>query len=187
MRLNEVKNYCSQQNIFTINKNMAVNNFDHSVSWSSFNELSARPANVKEDAQIHPEMAFSNFQVGKKGNAVIIKDVDIDIDLVRDDCWVVTSKKSTDLLKHEQGHYDILAICAREMYNAFLEITAKSTHDLQTKMEKVKTKLGDKVTVDDKRYDTKTNHGIDKTIQQTWDQKIDSIKKNPKGTLDDLP
>ena len=187
MGFSDAKKLLLPTKYFSNQQNMAVNNFDYSVSWSRFNELSARPVNEKEDAQIHPEMAFSNFQVGKKGNAVIIKDVDIDIDLVRDDCWVVTSKKSTDLLKHEQGHYDILAICAREMYNAFLEITAKSTHDLQTKMEKVKTKLGDKVTVDDKRYDTKTNHGIDKTIQQTWDRKIDSIKKNPNGTLDDLP
>jgi hypothetical protein len=166
---------------------MAVNKFNYLVSWSDFTELSARPQGVKEDAQIHPEMSFRNFQVGKNGNAVIIKDVEIDIELVANDCWVVRTAKSNDLLKHEQGHYDILTICARELYAALLAIRATSTKDLQKQLEKEKARLGDKVTKADARYDTKTNHSLNQTVQQTWDQKIDSIKKNPKGSLDDLP
>jgi Bacterial protein of unknown function (DUF922) len=166
---------------------MAVNKFNYSVSWSDFKELSSRPQGVKEDAQIHPEMAFRNFQVGKDGNAVIIKDVEIDIELVASDCWVVRTAKSNDLLKHEQGHFDILAICARELYAALLAIRATSTRDLQKQLDKEKNRLGKQVKIDDARYDTKTNHGLNQAVQQAWDQKIDSIKKNKHGSLNDLP
>jgi hypothetical protein len=166
---------------------MPVNNFNYAVSWSDFAERPARPTGENEDAQIHPEMSFSNFQIGRKGKAIIIKDVDIDIALVAVDCWVVTSQKSAYLLKHEQGHFDILAICARELYNTILGLSGTSTNDLQKKIEQAKTRLGQKVTLVDKRYDDKTKHSLDTAVQQTWDGKIDSTKKNPTGSLDDLP
>ncbi len=168
---------------------MPVNNFNYQLSstWSDFNPRSSRPTGVNEDAQIHPEMSFSAFQPGRKGNAIIIADVTIDIAVVPDDTWVVTSQQSPDLLKHEQGHYDILAICAREIYNAILALSGRSTNDLQTKINSTKERIGRKVTQIDVRYDTRTNHSQNTTEQQTWDQRIATVKQNPNGTLDDLP
>ena len=142
---------------------------------------------MNEDAQIHPEMAFSNFQMEGRGRGVGIKDVDIDIEVVPADTWVVGSAKSDDLLKHEQGHYDIVAICAQEMYKAFRGLVGTSTRDLQTKLDRVKHRLAQKVTEVDARYDVRTNHSRNTAVQQTWDARIASTKANPNGSLDDLP
>src|SRR5688572_28089885 len=102
---------------------MAVEGFTTNISWSQFQQISSRPAGATEDAQIHPEMSFSNFKLKSKGKSVAIADVDIKLYLVTDDCWVVTKEMSADLLKHEQGHYDILALSARELYQKLLTLT----------------------------------------------------------------
>ena len=166
---------------------MPVNNFNYNLSWSDFTSRSINPSGEKEAAQIHPEMSFSNFQIGRKGNAVIIKDVDINISLVAADCWVVEKQKSEDLLKHEQGHFDILAICARDLYKAILALTGKSTKDLQTNIDKVKNSLGHRATLIDKQYDDRTDHGIKSDVQTTWNTSIETVKQNSKGSMDDLP
>ncbi len=166
---------------------MSLNAFDTNISWSQFKKLSARPTGQNEDAQIHPEISFSNFKLAKKGNAIAITDADIDIKLVPVDCWVVTDQMSADLLKHEQGHYDILALNAREMHKKFLKITAGSTQKLQEKVNDLQSKASQRVQMVDERYDGATNHSRKKDIQQIWDKKIDTAKKNPNGTLDDLP
>jgi hypothetical protein len=166
---------------------MALNNFDTNISWSQFKKLSARPVGQNEDAQIHSEISFSNFKLAKKGSAITITDVDINIQLVPVDCWVVADQMSADLLKHEQGHYDILALNAREIQKELLKVTAASTQKLQAKVNDLQTKASQRVKTMDDRYDSATDHSRKKDIQQIWDRKIDTAKKNPNGTLDYLP
>ena len=93
---------------------MSLQNFNHLISWSDFISRTSRPANVSEDAQIHPEIRPGKIKLASKGKAVTIAEVDISIGLVKSDCWVVESKKSDYLLNHEQKQYDIVAISARE-------------------------------------------------------------------------
>ncbi len=166
---------------------MPLNNFTYSVSWSDFTQRTSSPAGVAEDAQIHPQRSFSNFKLAKKGNAVIITDVDIDIALVSTDGWVVSTQMSNDLLKHEQGHYDILALSARELFNDLLTLTAASSHKLQQKVDALKTKAGQLVKKVDARYDTQTIHSRNTQVQQTWDQKIAAEKQKPNGSINNLP
>ena len=111
---------------------MALSKFTYSLSWSDFTSLSARPHGENEDAQIHPDISFSNFQLARKGRAATISGVDVNISLVSNDCWVVRAQMTHDLLTHEQGHYDIIALTAREFYNSLLNFTAKSTRALET-------------------------------------------------------
>ena len=58
---------------------------------------------------------------------------------------------------------------------------------LEIKIDDLNKTISDKTNVVDERYDTVTNHSMNTTVQQTWDQKIDAAKKNPKGTVEDLP
>ena len=166
---------------------MAIEGFTTTITWSQFQKLSARPAGVAEDAQIHPEISFSNFKLKSKGKSVAIADVDIKLYLVSDDCWVVTKEMSADLLKHEQGHYDILAISARELYQKLLTITAPNTQELQETVTDLSAKAQERVKKVDDHYDTQTAHSGNKAVQQSWDQKIAAEKKKRDGSIDNLP
>jgi hypothetical protein len=165
---------------------MPLNNFDYQLSWSDFSALPRRPAGVNEDAQIHPEMGFSNFKLASKGRAVTIADVDIDITLVRSDCWSVEKAQSEGLLKHEQGHYDILALSAREFYKSVKSLTAKSSHELQRQVTALADRMARRVKTIDETYDTETKHNRDTTSQQSWLKKIAVEKQKADGSIDNL-
>jgi hypothetical protein len=165
---------------------MAIHNFNYSVSWSDFNSLQSRPPGEKEDAQIHPEMSFSNFQLKGKGKSVIVVDVDLEIKVVKFDSWSVVSVQSPDLLLHEQGHYDILALSARDFYRQVKLLVGKSTADLQRQVTDLQEKMNRRVNAIDKRYDTETNHSRDTAKQTAWNKSIAKQKQKPDGGLDGL-
>lgn len=167
---------------------MALNGFTYSVSWSDFSVVQSRPPNVPEDAQIHPEIRPSKFVLGKKGRLVIIKDVQIDIALVSSDCWVLSTQASnTALLKHEQGHYDIVALSARELFNGFLALSADSTHKLQEKATALQESMHKKVELVNQRYEDKTKNSRNTSEQAIWDKRLGAEKQKPDGSIDNLP
>ena len=73
---------------------MPLHNFNYLISWSDFITRASRPANVTEDAQIHPEISPGKIKLARKGKAVAIAEVDISITLVKSDCWVVAERKT---------------------------------------------------------------------------------------------
>ena len=167
---------------------MSLTGFSYTLSWSGFTTVSARPQGVKEDAQIHPEIRPGKFTLGRKGRSVTITDMEMEVTIVSADCWVLSSfVNNSDLLNHEQGHFDIMAINARELYNKLVGLSAASVSALQTLATQTQEKFQRRVTTVDERYDSQTNHSIDKAQQKTWDQKIAAEKQKPNGSLDNLP
>lgn len=164
---------------------MSLNNFDDIISWSQFSQLPSRPAGEDEDAHIHTAMKL-NYDLGGKGKATIVSSATLDI-LVTPDCWVVSSEMKKDLLKHEQGHYDIQALVAREFYDKLLALSASSDADLKKKIRQLEAKFQQVTNSVNKRYDSQTDHSEITSVQQTWDKKLDAAKKNPNGTTDHLP
>lgn len=166
---------------------MALSKFNYILSWSDFIHLSSRPHGEIEDALIHPEMSFSNFKLARKGRSATISAVDVNISIVTNDCWVVRTQMTNDLLTHEQGHYDIIALTAREFYNSLIGLSAESVNALETKMTQLQTRLQTKATVVDSRYDTQTNHSRDTQKQQQWNRAITVEKQKMDGNVDNLP
>ncbi len=165
---------------------MSLNNFDDTVSWSQFSQLPSRPAGEDEDAHIHTRMKL-NYNLGGKGKAAIVSGGTLDILIVTQSCWAVSSEMTKDLLKHEQGHYDIQALAAREFYEKVMALTAPTDNELKKEVRKLEAKFQQVTNVVNKRYDKTTDHSINTSMQQTWDKKIDAAKKKLNGTIDDLP
>ena len=165
---------------------MPLNNFDDSISWSQFNEFSARPSGQIEYAEINVGSAL-NYGYDQNGNSVIVSTLDVTITVVRNESWVVTSAKSDYLLKHEQGHYDITSLGARELYNHVLNTKGNSVENFKSKISELKRVIQRKINTANKMYDKQTDHSINKQLQETWDKKIDAAKKKLNGTIDDLP
>lgn len=165
---------------------MSLNGFDDTISWSQFNQVPSRPIGEKEDAHIRAEWTFDYAYV-QNGKVVSVSNVDVNLTIITAESWVVTNAKSNYLLKHEQGHYDITSLAAREFYNKSKSLKANSVHNSKLKISEFKQKIQQKTNIANKLYDAQTDHGQKTQLQQTWDKKIDAAKKNPNGTIDDLP
>lgn len=166
---------------------MALINFDYQLRWTDFRSVSIAPDFADEYAQIHPDVTFTNFQLTRNRRALSITGVDVTIRLIPEDCWAVTSHQNADLLKHEQGHYDIAAISAREFHNRLLRISGADSDAIQSRVNTLFQQFQQTTDQADDRYDTLTNHSINVDVQHTWDLSIARVKANPRGTLRDLP
>ena len=166
---------------------MAVNNFNYLISWSDFIHMPAKPPGETEDAEIvlrFPQQY--EYAVGK--GFVKINNLSVDIGLNSPECWVLSSQVSNmDLLKHEQGHYDITALGAREFHDKLDGLKVATEDALIKKIKKIREEIQKKIDVANLKYDDQTNHSMNKQVQKTWEQKIDTAKKNPKGVINDLP
>lgn len=165
---------------------MSLNNFDNSISWSDFTPQSSRPHGENEDA-FTKAMFRHNYNYTRNGNAIAVTDATVDITMVTAQSWVVSGQTTTDLLQHEQGHYDITALGAREFYNALIQLTARSVRELQTKISTAHSKYQHKINRANIRYDNQTNHSQNVQVQQQWDQSIATEKQNTNGSIDNLP
>jgi predicted secreted Zn-dependent protease len=165
---------------------MPLNNFTHIISWSEFTHVPSRPEGVEENAEINCHFPHT-YQFGKNKGAVTIASAEVNISTIPAKCWVVSDQKTDYLLQHEQSHYDILALCAREFYNKILTYTASTEDKLEKRIKHLNADLQQKVNKIDKRYDLQTKHSQDKAKQQEWDKKIAAEKQKPDGSIDNLP
>jgi predicted secreted Zn-dependent protease len=147
----------------------------------------ARPPGADEDAEIVLKFP-QKYDYAIDKNAVTITTLSVDIGMNSPLCWVVSSQASNmDLLKHEQGHYDITALGAREFHDRLSGLVAKNETELNKKIKSIRDDVQARIDRANLNYDNQTNHSLNKQVQQTWEQKIDAAKKNPKGTVNDLP
>jgi hypothetical protein len=88
--------------------------------------------------------------------------------------WVFTAKDATyqnNLLKHEQGHYDITALLGRDLYNALVALRANtydSGPDAKSAMDTEVQKISAIAQPMSDRYDADTKNGTDPTGQGNW-------------------
>jgi hypothetical protein len=172
---------------------MSLNGFDYKLSWDNDfpqeNRLNNKPASKEElYSGTHSAWKHSVPKFGRNGKRVIITNVNVTIYLFKKDNWVIRNKMIDELLKHEQGHYDITALLAREYYNRIKKVFAPSVPEMNEKLRKLDEEFEKKYTLlHTDRYDKQTAHGANKNIQEMWNQKIAAEKQKPDGNTDSLP
>lgn len=166
---------------------MGLEGFNTTLTWSGFVKRKSPPAGVDADAETVSWYKTGTIQFGAKGKAVVVKSVDVKISLKGKESWVVEGKLKTELLKHEQGHYDITALAAREYYNKFFTLAATDAQDLQEKIDKLGQAIGTKLDNAHIRYDEQTAHSQAKALQEKWNKALATEKKKQDGSLDNLP
>lgn len=165
----------------------ALNFFDRKLTWGDFKPVVAPPEDKGEGATIGVIFDYAH-EPGRKGNTIFVSSLVVNV-LMPDPTTntVVVTKKTDLMLKHEQGHYDIIALGAREFYKKALALTAASDTELKTLISDLYDDLHAKAEGVDARYDTKTNHHINQDVQTIWNKAIDEAKKSKTGTIADLP
>ena len=164
---------------------MPLTGFDHQISWNQFRKRNSRPRGVDEDAEIHTEAPFAYMRREQNGRFVITT-VNVNIRVVRAQSWVVRSAQTNRLLQHEQGHYDIQALGAREQHNRMLNLSEPALRELEAHVRELNAEIQRKVDDTNARYDRETNHSTNRTQQNSWDNRIANAKASPAGTLDNL-
>lgn len=83
----------------------------------------------------------------------------------KNESWV--KNKSVYLLQHEQGHFDIAEIFARELQEGFKNYKFNRT-TVYTDLETIYNNIFKKYTSFDSLYDKETNHSLNKKEQVIW-------------------
>lgn len=91
-----------------------------------------------------------------------------------DSSWVKQVKGVEKLLRHEQGHFDLAEISARELRKAFSELNefCGDLDEMKRKVNVFATYNRMKLNTEQSRYDAETRHGSDSKKQKRWEEKI---------------
>ncbi len=122
-------------------------------------------------ANTYWQMAFKFSNVSFRSDTAILKGFEVNLDFDPQKSWVKKDKASNDLLKHEQGHFDIAIICQREIIYAFNN-TIFVKAGMQEKVNALFNSILNKYKDMERKYDDETNHSIDTAQQEKWDQFI---------------
>jgi hypothetical protein len=120
-----------------------------------------------------------------------INHVQVQVEIERSVMWSVKSDRTAELLQHEQGHYDIVALLGRDLYN---ELTGwnwakgpkRFRRETDLKDEANRRLRGFKrlaahiagSSQSEGVYDVKTNHGTTARVQAQWTAAFAAARKD---------
>ena len=103
------------------------------------------------------------------------------------DCWFDKNKswglvKNDWILRHEQGHFDIAEIFARQLYKSVSEYQYSKT-TFQKDLNAIYKSVVEGKEKYQQQYDAETDHSRNKTKQEEWFKKIETdLKENKSWT-----
>lgn len=166
---------------------MAITRFNYNIRWNEFREINQHPRNISEDAEIYVDFSLNYSTRAPDNQDCHVTAVTTALRVNRGKSWVVKNKKTAALLRHEQGHYDITALGAREVYQRILALTAAQCPQIDTESRRIQEEVQRLISLVNIRYDTRTSHGINSTVQQSWELSIHTAKQRADGVLANLP
>ena len=168
---------------------------EETLAWQDFQ--AAPPAKHSGD-EAQTEARFDmqydyEWDDDHKHQGYRVDHVQVTVTLDRPSMWSVKASRTDALLKHEQGHYDIVALIARDLFN---ELTGwesakppKRFHK-ETDLKNAADRLRRQATALAARlsgtstsvgvYDKQTKHGQDAKAQEQWDKALEAARS--KGT-----
>jgi Bacterial protein of unknown function (DUF922) len=168
------------------------------LSWSDFQ--GGVPAQPRLDAFTATSYRVNtNYTLSVRGGQQSdfrLTAVSIHVQLDRARMWSRASARSPDLLKHEQGHFDITALLMRDLDTDLTALMrqgqtyptqpdlARAVASVQRPAESLLTRLQSTSTTDGV-YDQQTRHGTIAAEQQRWDAAFASARMSPRSKLVD--
>lgn len=149
---------------------MAVSGHNQTLRWSDF--PGNPPKGETLDAYTSSTYGLNwGFAPGRTAEYRLAS-ISVAVVLRRQQMWSRRSAQSDRLLRHEQGHFDIVAMTARDL-NTDLEALAgqvfSSESDLRGAVNDLDRAARAQINDADSAYDTQTDHGNNATPQASWD------------------
>lgn len=138
---------------------------DATLTWSDFK---GKP----DKSSPYKAMTFSSIS----SNLLVFSEKELKIEIschfIKNKSW---KKAETDeLLKHEQVHFDITELAARKMRQrlSLLKLKDLNQNNIKAKLDKIFNTSTKEQQQMNKKYDSETDHSINKKEQEEWEVKI---------------
>ncbi|MDQ6628878.1 MAG: DUF922 domain-containing Zn-dependent protease [Pseudomonadota bacterium] len=170
---------------------MALIGWPKTIDWTVFGApLAAVPSSYGgSHTDCHIEIAFDYSWHGTRrvrpGGDYQLSDVKVIVKIDHLDTWVLAgvakAVNQARVLKHEQGHYNIAGITARDVDRALSALRNADSSALEAEASSVADAIiaagqAEEDTYDDDSANGGTDHGNDFTQQATWNSQIAAAK-----------
>jgi hypothetical protein len=143
--------------------------------WSDF--AGKQDKESTKDAYTYWNITYGHQGAVFKGDTVVFKELKVKLELNSRESWRKKEKESPELLKHEQGHFDIGRLFATELQQAFAtEVFLRK--DSQPRLQKIFSEALKKYTDLGLKYDKETDHSKNKPEQQKWNLLFETQLQN---------
>ncbi|SEO50287.1 hypothetical protein SAMN05428947_102596 [Mucilaginibacter sp. OK283] len=141
------------------------------LSWDDFQQ---RPLASKYEAEVFPSIAYGEHVEVVKG--IINVHISLKPYLPKSACWVKDGGRTPYNLNHEQRHFDIVKLVMEHFKQHLLkEKLTVDNYDGPINVDYLDSfrEMNDL----QKQYDDETNHGLNVSVQEEWNKKIDKELK----------
>ena len=137
------------------------------LTWSDFQ---ARPRRTTGEPSA---VTDTGFRVQLECRETTL-DIRIDAEFYPTSSWVKPPRKSPELLRHEQGHFDITELYARKMRKAIRDanITCEDDRQAEAAGKKIFNQLDQQWEKAEKQYDADTSDGTNPVKQKEASERI---------------
>ena len=160
------------------------------LSWTLFRPVGSIP-DTDEDAQINPEISpVPNLHPERTpAGKFRMPSFTFTVNVNRQNTMIVRSaNKTAELLKHEQGHYDLLVLICRALAREVESLEADSVPELGQQLATAQQTHDSRAQALDALYDKETDHSRNRTGQQRWDTAIAAALASAKAdTIQNQP
>jgi hypothetical protein len=184
--------------------NAAMTGFPRTLTWGNFRPVQNSPS-PPHAAQMGASFAMGGWSVQLVNGVYKVRGARVTVAVNAAASWATpTARTSADLLRHEQGHYDITGLIARDLIRKVLDLsfhreviacvqgsgnTASDHLRYVTRLYQADvTRFGqearallarlntDPATHADGLYDVQTNHSLNAAGQRAWNDRIQRAK-----------
>jgi hypothetical protein len=166
---------------------MSLSGFNHSIHWSEFQIVDQRPAGAVKEAEIFLITNIIWQTATQQSGDCRVVGIKASVGVDQGKSWVLQGKKGVYLRHHEQGHFDIVAIGMREMYNKIMALSKTRCEDINQEAHRIQQETQQLIDTTRLRYNSQTNNGGNRSVQNAWEAQIKSVKLRSDGALADLP
>jgi hypothetical protein len=174
---------------------VGIPGFGRRLSWKDYTPADQPPAGYSFDAGTHTDVRYRyQWRPLEKGGWKI-KHVLVSVEFSHKKSWIVKGRQAEELLRHEQLHYMISSIGARQLLHALSDLSGDGSQSADFTCNEIVAKMiGDDhdslLSQVQDRYDeaflTGTQHSQNKHQQILWDHEITKVHGDPNGKLEKL-
>ena len=137
--------------------------------WSDFSGNVSRSSPFAALTHYDYHYKIENVKVEK--GIVKSSDFIVTLEFNPDKSWVKDGKQTDELLKHEQGHFDIAIVCVKELVAMYKKRTL-TAFDFNESVKELTKETFQKYKELEAQYDEETDHSKNKEQQLKWNDFI---------------
>ncbi|MCU7905708.1 MAG: DUF922 domain-containing protein [Candidatus Thiodiazotropha sp. (ex Epidulcina cf. delphinae)] len=150
------------------------------LAWSDFSDIQSRPRGESEDAGISIGFRPGRLTYEQENGEYRLGVVEFRMVLNQSGSWVVVSGKNATLLAHEQGHYDIVGLCYRDLVAEIRRLRGRSRRRLIVQVRRAMREHDQRADTLTRQYDSQqeTDHGRNGARQHAWERQIRTCRQS---------